>query len=130
MAVLIGVDVIDKVGGEGGAPFELGMGNADAGVDDEDGDALAGGGVEDVGGGTPAGGGVAEAGQAGGGRILRGEGVELDVLVRLDVLDLLGGVDLVDHIIVGIESHGTPCTQLERLDTGGQDSAGLCVALA
>ena len=73
---------------------------------------------------------MAETGQAGGGGVLRGESVKLDVLVGLNVLDLLGGVDLVDHIIVGVKSHGTPCAELERPDAGGQDTAGLCVALA
>ena len=38
--VFVGVDVVDEVGTEGGAAFELGVGDADAGVNDEDGNSF------------------------------------------------------------------------------------------
>lgn len=112
---------VDKVGSKGGTALELGVGNADAGVDNVGSHARSSRGVEDVV--LTTNGLVGETDQARGGIGLGNEGGGLDLGVGLDVSNLLGVEDALDHVVVGIEGHGAPGVHLEGVDLGGQQVA-------
>lgn len=97
------------------------MGNADAGVDNVGSHARSSRGVEDVVLTTNVL--VGETDQARGGIGLGNEGGVLDLGVGLDVSNLLGVEDALDHVVVGIEGHGAPGVKLEGVDRGRQQVA-------
>lgn len=97
------------------------MGNADAGVDNVGSHARSSRVVEDVVLTTNVL--VGETDQARGGIGLGNEGGVLDLGVGLDVSNLLGVEDALDHVVVGIEGHGTPGVKLEGVDLSGQQVA-------
>lgn len=113
---------VDKVGTERSTALKLGVGDSNTSVDDVGSDASASSGVEDVVLATSIS--VRETDKARSGVGLSNEGtLGLDNSIGLDIGDLLGGKDGLDHLVVGIESHGTPVVHLEGVDLSGEEVA-------
>lgn len=113
---------VDKVGTERSTALKLRVGDSDTSVDDVGSDASASSVVEDVVLATSIS--VRETDKARSGVGLSNEGVlGLDNGIGLDVGDLLGGKDGLDHLVVSIESHGAPVVHLEGVDLGGEEVA-------
>lgn len=113
---------VDKVGTERSTALKLRVGDSDTSVDDVGSDASASSVVKDVVLGTKVS--VGEANKTRGGVGLSNESaLGLDNGIGLDVGDLLGGKDGLDHLIVGVESHGAPAVHLEGVDLSGEEVA-------
>lgn len=112
--------IVDKVGSLNSPALELDVAGADASINDIGGDALAGGFLEHVG--LTVGGAARQADEA-----RRSVGlshhVDGDPGVGLDVGDLGRLVDVHDHGVVGVESHGAPIAHAERHYGGGEGVA-------
>ena len=130
-ASLVGRDthrIVNEVGPKDSAALKLRMREPDASVDDVRSDALATAVIKDV---APAASrGMADAGQTRGRIALEGLSIEADILILLDVADLLALKNLVDQHIIGLQGHGTPAIDLEGLDGGRQEFAGVRATLA
>lgn len=117
----------DEGGAESGPPLQVLVGGTDTSVHNVSSDALSSRTVKEI---TILSGTVmAEAGQAGRGARLKLADIELDDGILLDVADLLGGIDLIDQGIIGLQSHSSPLVDLEGLDCRRKDVVGQWAAL-
>lgn len=112
---------VDKVGTERSTALKLSVGDSNTSVDNVGSDTGASSGVKDVVFATNIS--VRETDKARGGIGLSNESLGLDDGISLDIGDLLGGEDGLDHVVVSIESHGAPVVHLEGVDFGGQEVA-------
>ncbi len=108
--------IVDKVGAESGAALKLGVGGADASVDNIGGDALAGGIVKNIGLGTDLA--VRDAVQARRSIGLCNHGLCGNPGVGLDVVNLVGVEHVHEHVVVGVEDGCAPGIHLEGRDFG------------
>lgn len=114
-------NVVDKVGAKAGSVAKLGVGGPDTSVKDVDSDTFAGGVVKDIS--ITASLLVGEAVEADGGIRLSQQDIGRDLRIRLNVLDLLGVVDILNHVIVGVEHDGAPLVEVEGVDLCGEQVA-------